>query len=63
MSNEQEIRPQMQTLPTWLLARAATGAVDLNEEAHAELASRGLNKHGDWVGFESALQEWEDHWS
>lgn len=34
-----------------VLAAAVRGELDLNELARKELACRGLNEHGEWVGF------------
>lgn len=41
----------IQTLPQSLLVLAATGRVDLNALASAELTSRGLDQNGKWIGF------------
>lgn len=40
----------IQILPEEVLALAAQGRVDLNALARAELAARGLNDRGEWVG-------------
>ena len=37
-----------------VLAAAARGEIDLNLIAREELASRGLNDQGRWVGFDQA---------
>lgn len=42
------------TTPTELLVAAANGTISLKELAMNELASRGLNQLGDWVGFKEA---------
>ena len=39
-----------------ILAAVARGELDLNAVARRELASRGLDPHGTWVGFEKAAQ-------
>lgn len=39
-----------------LLAAAARGEIDLNRLAQEELASRGLDCAGKWVGFEVAAR-------
>jgi len=44
----------LQTMPTDVLAAAARGEVNLNRVAREELAARGLNDRGKWVGFEEA---------
>ena len=41
---------------TKVLAAAARGELDLNRLAREELASRGLDSNGVWVGFERAKQ-------
>ncbi len=41
---------------TKVLAAAARGELDLNLLAREELASRGLDTQGDWVGFDRARQ-------
>jgi hypothetical protein len=46
----------IQTAPTALLAAAARGEVDLNHLARVELASRGLDRDGAWVGFQRARE-------
>ncbi len=38
------------------LARIATGKIDVRELVAAELANRGLDKFGKWVGFEQAAE-------
>ena len=44
----------LQTLPAPVLAAAARGDIDLNAIARAELANRGLDWAGKWVGFDKA---------
>lgn len=39
---------------TKVLASVARGELDLNRLAREELAGRGLDKQGEWVGFEAA---------
>ena len=46
----------IQTAATTLLAAAARGELDLNRLARVELASRGLDRDGVWVGFERARE-------
>jgi len=46
----------VQTAPTRLLTAAAQGRVDLNHLARVELASRGLDLDGVWVGFARARE-------
>ena len=41
---------------TKVLAAAARGELDLNRLAREELAARGLDKNGVWVGFEQATK-------
>ena len=54
---EKELSPAkelLQTADTQTLLKAVNGEIDLNELAKEELASRGLNKNGKWVGFDQA---------
>ena len=44
----------IQTAAAKVLAAAARGELDLNRLAREELASRGLDLNGTWVGFEQA---------
>ena len=44
----------MQSADLEILTAAAQGAVDLNLVARVELAARGLDQTGAWVGFEAA---------
>ncbi len=37
-----------------VLAAVARGEIDLNRIAREELASRGLGRNGEWVGFDRA---------
>ncbi len=39
-----------------VLAAVANGELDLNALARKELANRGLDKQGNWVGFDKANQ-------
>ena len=39
---------------TKVLAAVARGELDLNRLAKEELAARGLNDRGNWIGFEAA---------
>ncbi len=44
----------IQTAQAKVLAAAARGEIDLNRLAREELAARGLDDQGKWVGFEAA---------
>lgn len=44
----------IQVLPLSLLVAAATRQLDLNALAREELAARGLDVNGKWVGFNQA---------
>ncbi len=37
-----------------VLAAVARGELDLNRLAKQELAARGLNERGNWIGFDAA---------
>ena len=44
----------MQTAPTKVLLGAVNGRIDLNRLAKEEIANRGLDSSGHWVGFDEA---------
>lgn len=46
----------IQSAPTEVLAAAARGEIDLNLLARQEMAARGLDAQGKWVGFKAASQ-------
>jgi hypothetical protein len=46
----------IQTALTKVLAAAARGELDLNRLAREELAARGLDRQGEWVGFAAATK-------
>ena len=46
----------IQTALAKVLAAAARGEIDLNRLAREELAARGLDDQGVWVGFDRAKQ-------
>lgn len=46
----------IQIAQTKVLVAAARGELDLNRLAREEMASRGLDLQGDWVGFDRARQ-------
>lgn len=43
---------------TELLMAIATGKIDAVQLAKEQLASRGIGKGGEWVGFDCAETEW-----
>jgi hypothetical protein len=46
----------IQTALTKVLVAVCSGELDLNQLARNELASRGLDNSGAWVGFDRARQ-------
>lgn len=46
----------IQTADTKVLAAVARGEIDLNLIAREEMAARGLDQNGDWVGFDKARE-------
>ncbi|SFM67613.1 hypothetical protein [Nitrosomonas communis] len=46
----------IQVLPLKLILAAANGQIDLNEMARNQLANRGLDLSGKWVGFAKARE-------
>lgn len=52
---ESEIH-QIQIISTALLSASARGEIDLNKLAKQELANRGQDANGKWVGFKEAAR-------
>lgn len=50
----QHVMEHLQTVHTKVLAAAARGELDLNQRAKHELAGRGHDSSGNWVGFDAA---------
>jgi hypothetical protein len=48
----------LQILPTDLLRALACGELDAREVAAKLMADRGLDREGQWVGFERAFKAW-----
>lgn len=48
----------VQTMPSKDLLLLARGHVDARRLMKEEMASRGLGKNGEWVGFEQAAKVW-----
>jgi hypothetical protein len=46
----------LQTASTAMLSRAAAGQLDLNLLARFELANRGMDVAGKWIGFQAAAK-------
>ena len=46
----------IQTADTKVLAAVARGEIDLNLIAREEMAARGLDRDGKWVGFDKARE-------
>jgi hypothetical protein len=61
MSERSEHEISVSLIPRLTLIAAARGAIDLNEMAHYELAKRGMNKFGEFVGHTAAAIEWSEH--
>lgn len=47
----------IQTAPTKVLLDAVNGRIDLNRLASEEIANRGLDPSGHWVGFQEASKQ------
>jgi hypothetical protein len=62
MNHEDQTHPQhslenaLQTFDTALLLAILDGHVSAVETARAELASRGLDRSGKWIGFKAAKE-------
>ena len=54
-----ELNPAFLFSTTWtaLLTQIAKGEIDANFYARKELANRGLDLNGNWIGFEAAKRE------
>ena len=46
----------LQTIPTAILSAIVCGKIDTIQLVHAELAARGVDAHGKWVGFDRAAE-------
>lgn len=46
----------IQTAAANILAAVARGEIDLNRIAREEMAARGLDQQGKWVGFDKARE-------
>lgn len=49
-------RSHLQPIPTAVLTAAIRGDIDLLRLVRAELAARGVNLDGEWIGFQAARQ-------
>lgn len=49
----------MQTASITILTAAARGELDLNDLARRELAHRGLDRDGKWIGFDKAREVYQ----
>jgi hypothetical protein len=49
----------LQIAKTRLLLLMATGQVDATQMARHELAQRGLDEHGAWIGFDASAKLWQ----
>jgi len=58
MSDEENPEYLYSTVPTKLVAQIANGKVDANEYAKREMANRGFDKRGKWIGFDAAKKLW-----
>jgi len=55
MTDHETPSMMFQTTSVSILSRVATGEIDANDMARLELMSRGLNEHGEWIGFKEAM--------
>lgn len=49
-------RSHLKPIPTRVLTAAVRGDIDLLRLVRAELAARGVNLDGEWIGFQAARQ-------
>ncbi len=52
----QEAAGHVQTFPAWILAAIASNQVDIQALVRQELADRGLDANGRWIGFKEAAR-------
>lgn len=48
----------LQTIPTCVLLQIANGELDAIQAIRAELAARGTDQNGRWIGFPAAETLW-----
>jgi hypothetical protein len=53
---KERARQELQTLPDAVLAALVTGKVDVLELLKKEIAQRGLDNNGKWIGFPAAAK-------
>lgn len=51
-----DVEGVLQLMKNEVLAAVINGEIDLNEVARQEMAGRGLDKKGAWVGFQKAAE-------
>lgn len=56
-SDRQRALEFLQLFPVDVLASAARGEIDIDYLARVELANRGMDQNGEWVGFEEARRK------
>jgi len=56
---KEEWRGELQTVDTGLILDAIKGEVDLIDLMKDEMASRGLDANGLWIGFDAAEKLWK----
>lgn len=61
LPDEQNPRHALAGLSSATLGAAAQGRINLKHHAHAELASRGQDADGRWIGFQEAAQHHAKH--
>lgn len=59
VSDDENPEYMFQTLHINLIKKLATGQLDGKKYAQKELAQRGLDKNGKWIGFDAAKKYWK----
>lgn len=59
MTDEENPDYMFQGGPTTLVLKIALGKIDAKKYAAKELANRGFDKRGKWVGFDEAKKIWK----
>lgn len=57
-ANKQDAIDYLQSFPTAALLAIAKGELDIDQLVRSEIACRGVNEAGAWVGFKEAKKVW-----
>lgn len=57
--DEKKIKEFFQTIDADLLIKVMEDKIDIEAVTRTELADRGLDRTGSWIGFDAAKKVWE----